>query len=445
MPGGVCISAKVGAEVVGKIDAAFQDGGTYEVKNIAEPIRVLHWHPDQSVTLPVGEVSSKDGDSQPDRKPNLLVMALEPLGDDNEIRNLAATIDDEVSRALAKLTGISLVTLIDEADYVAKGSVRVAGSRFRATVQLHEQAQQEQFWSERFEGSSEDIFDAMDKLSVRISNALRYEIYERETEKSKQRPTEEQTNQELMGQAGHILFQSRRAEYEKSRELISMVIDRDPDDPMALAIGSWGHTLLEVICGYGPIEPQDSNIGMQYIRRSLELNERSAFAHLAQGLLYLHAERDTSAAILEAERSLELNEGYPLAMGLMGEAKSFSGDPETGIELCTKAVETDTRFPANHWFMEGIALGNFVLENYDAAIDWTKRADQRQRDVPRVLLMLTAASAHAEQADATAKAAQRLLDTCPDFRVGKLRLWAFDDAAHWTRFTSGLIKAGLPE
>jgi adenylate cyclase len=445
VPGGVCISNKVGTEVTGKIDVVFQDGGKYEVKNIPEPVGVLHWHPNQDVTLPVGEIASQDEDSQEDRKPNLMFMPLEPFGDSDDVKSLAATIDDEVSIALAKLTGISLVTVLDEADYVAKGSVRVAGNRFRATVQLHEQAQQEQLWSERFEGSSEDIFDAMDELSVRISNSLRYEIYERETEKSKQRPPEEQTNQELLGQAGHILFQSRRAEYQKSRELISMVVDRDPDDPMALAIGSWGHTLVEVICGYGPIEPQDGKVGMQYIRRSLELNERSAFGHLVQGLLYLHWERDTSAAILEAERALELNDGYPLAMGLMGEARSYSGDPENGIELCTKALETDARFPANHWFMEGIALGNFVTEDYEAAIEWAKRADQRQRDVPRILLMMTAASAHAGQTDAAAKTAQRLLDACPGFRVGDLRHWVFDNADDWTRFTSGLSKAGLPE
>ncbi len=445
VPGGVCISDKVGAEVAGKIDVAFQDGGEYKVKNIAQPVRVLHWHPDESVTLPVGEVAADDDEGgKPDRKPNLVLMPFEPLGGDDETRNLAATIDDEVSGALANLTGISLITAVDEADYVAKGSVRAAGNRFRTTVLLHDQAEQKQFWSEHFEGDLEEIFDAIDELAVRICSALRYEIYERETEKSKQRPIEEQSNQDLMGQAGHILFQSRRADYERSRELISIVIAREPDNPMALGIGAWGRILLEVFCGYRPIALEDGEIGMDYIRRSIELHERSDFAHMAQGRLYLHWERDTSAAILEAERSLELNPGYVLAMGLMGEAKCFSGDPETGIDYCTKAVETDARFPANHWFMEDIALGNFVREDYGAAIEWAKRADQRQRDVPRILLMLTSASAHAGQAEATAKAAQRLLDSCPNFRVGDLRRWPFQQPAHWERFTSGLIEAGLP-
>ncbi len=445
VPGGVCISDKVGAEIVGKIDVVFQDGGEYEVKNIAQPVKVLHWHPDESVTLPGGAAASDEREDKPDRKPNLVVMPLEPLGGDEESGNLAATIDDEVSGALAKLTGISLVTSADEADYLAKGSVRASGNRFRATVQLHDQLEKEQFWSERFDGDLEDIFEAMDELAARISNSLRYEIYERETEKSKRRPAEEQSNQELMGQAGHILFQSRRANFEKSRELISIVIEREPDNPMALAIGAVGRAMLEVYCGYGPIAPADGEFGMQNIRRSIELNELSDFAHMVQGRLYLHWERDISAAMLEAERSLELNPGYILAMDLMGEAKSFSGDPEAGIEYCTKAVETDARFPANYWFMEDIALGNFIRGDYAAAIDWANRADQRQRDVPRILLMLTSASVLAGRSGAAAKSAQRLIDICPEISIGALRRWPFQDAALWDRFTSGLIDAGLPE
>ena len=135
-----------------------------------------------------------------------------------------------------------------------------------------------------------------------------------------------------MGQAGHILFQSRRAEYEKSRELISIVIDREPDNPMALAIGAWGLALMEVTCGYGEIAAEDVETGLKHIHRSIELNELSDFAHMTYGRLLLYCERDISAAILEAERSLEINPAYVLAMDLMGAAKSYSGDPETGIE-----------------------------------------------------------------------------------------------------------------
>jgi adenylate cyclase len=42
-PGGICISGKVYEEVRGKLDAAFEDMGEREVKNILKPVRVYRW------------------------------------------------------------------------------------------------------------------------------------------------------------------------------------------------------------------------------------------------------------------------------------------------------------------------------------------------------------------------------------------------------------------
>src|SRR5439155_1856301 len=44
-PGGILISAKVFAEVEGKIDAAFVDRGEQQVKNIVRPVRVYAVQP----------------------------------------------------------------------------------------------------------------------------------------------------------------------------------------------------------------------------------------------------------------------------------------------------------------------------------------------------------------------------------------------------------------
>jgi len=91
-------------------------------------------------------------------------------------------------------------------------------------MRLLDQRSKKQFWSERFDGDTATTFDALDNLAFRICSALRYEIYERETERSRLRSLEEQTNEELMGQAGHILLNSRRSDYERSVMLIDLVV-----------------------------------------------------------------------------------------------------------------------------------------------------------------------------------------------------------------------------
>ena len=48
-PGGICISGNVHDQLVGKTDITFEDAGEQTVKNIARPVRVWHWEPDQAV------------------------------------------------------------------------------------------------------------------------------------------------------------------------------------------------------------------------------------------------------------------------------------------------------------------------------------------------------------------------------------------------------------
>ncbi len=43
--GGICISSRVHDDVRDRLDAAFEDGGTQTLKNIARPVQVWRWQP----------------------------------------------------------------------------------------------------------------------------------------------------------------------------------------------------------------------------------------------------------------------------------------------------------------------------------------------------------------------------------------------------------------
>jgi adenylate cyclase len=442
--GGACISDKVKVEIESRLDLELAEGGAQLLKNIAQPVRVYHWHPDAGALAQAARRQTAAPRRQDEQKPTLCVEPFEALGDNEPTRILAAAASGEMASSLAKLTGISVVTTAADAQYVARGRLQTAANRYRATVQLHEQRAHKQIWSDRFEGDLSDTFQASDDLAMRISTALRYEIYEWETQKAKTRPIEEQSDEELLGLAGHILLGSNRAEWDRSRQIIDGVIARNPNNFMALAIRAV-NAFVEVTCGYKECSREDAETGRRLIRRALEIKERSDFAHLIMGNILLYCERDIEGAMRETERSLELNPSYILAMDTLGTAKIFAGDVDAGIALCMKAVQADSRFPANNWMMENIATGHFTRGDYQSAIDWARRADQRQHDVPRAMLTLITSASHAGEPETARKEATRLLRACPEFRVGDLRRWPYRDPAHWGRFTRGLAEAGLPQ
>ena len=179
-------------------------------------------------------------------------------------------------------------------------------------------------------------------------------------------------------------------------------------------------------------------------QRALELNERSDFAHIVLGMIQLLCERDTAAAKREARRALELNPNYTLAMDLLGAATIFSGDAAAGLPHCERAAKANPRFSANGWFMQHVALGRFVLREHEAALESAQLADERERNVPRHLLVLVSTAWHAGRHDLARSQARRLLGLCPDLNLRELRRWPFDDAAEWQRLLSGLDASGLP-
>ena len=444
-PNGICVSDKVRIEVEGKVDIQFENGGEQRLKNIAQATKVFHWRPDgapplaQTNTGPEGNAAPANAGA----KPSLALSFFEVSGGDAQAVPLAKGVNEAVSSSLANLTGISLVTASSKANYHAIGSVQTSGSRFRVIVKLLDQRSKKQFWSDRFDGDIASTFDALDDLAFRICSALRYEIYERETERSRLRSLEEQTNEELMGQAGHILLNSRRADYERSVTLIDVVVKRDPNNFMALAIRAWG-AIVEVVCGFREVSPADSAIALQFARKAIELNGRSDFAHVVYAGILLYLRRDLDAVVLQAKRGLELNPNYALGMDMHGMAMMYAGDAEAGLRECKRALEANPRFPANNWFMDSMAIGNFLREDYGAAVEWARRSDQIHADIPRCLLLLITCYCHAGAIAEASREADRLMQACPDFRICDLRRWPFQREQDWARFIDGLVQARLP-
>jgi class 3 adenylate cyclase len=79
-PGGVCISGKVHDEIVGKIDAEWQDLGLQSLKNIAQPIRAYRVDPTKRVDP---TLMTRPPLALPD-KPSIAVLPFTNLSGDKE-------------------------------------------------------------------------------------------------------------------------------------------------------------------------------------------------------------------------------------------------------------------------------------------------------------------------------------------------------------------------
>ncbi|MFQ5973893.1 MAG: adenylate/guanylate cyclase domain-containing protein, partial [Alphaproteobacteria bacterium] len=281
-PGGICISGAVRDQVRDRVDLRFEDTGAQKVKNIDRPISTYVWRPDTDAPA---RTPAPTGDTN--RKPTVAFTPLDAVGRNEDAEVLAAAITEAVVAALSNQTGLSLITDPSQADYLVKGGVQARGSRYRATVQVHDCRSGDQFAADRYDGDPGDVFDAQDELASRISTTVRFAILAREYERAGDDGETQSSTQALLTKAGGLLLAPRHADWKHARELTDLVIAREPANFMALAIKAWTH-LAEPLCGYKDMEPQDRAAAVAAARQAVRLNEQSDFAHLTRATVYLY-------------------------------------------------------------------------------------------------------------------------------------------------------------
>ena len=93
-PGGIALSGAAFDQVVGKVEAAFEDAGERELKNIDKPVRVYHW---TDAAAPAFEVPLPLPD-----KPSIAVLPFVNMSGDPEQEYFADGIAEDIITALSR-------------------------------------------------------------------------------------------------------------------------------------------------------------------------------------------------------------------------------------------------------------------------------------------------------------------------------------------------------
>jgi TolB-like protein len=396
----------------------------------------------------VADNSSQQNASSPSnpRKTRIVFRGLDHIGASDDTALLSVGLNDAISAALANQSSLSLRTNRTEADFLADGTLKTVGPRYRATIRLTDMWTGEQIKAETFDGEISDAFQAEDELAQRIYTSIRFGIYAHEQAATGPLASawEEQDKGTLLTKAAPCFSSLQREDWLTARRLASVVLEREPDNSMALAMAALSH-LVEANCGWREPTDDDRENGVLLARKAVRANTQSDFAHAVLSWALLVLERDHQGALLAAERSLELTPHYALGQLSLGQAMMFDGRVEQGTAIQLNGIEAikTTRLFASH--VPYLALGLVLQNRFEEALVWCRRADQQVNEVPQILLLMICAAAHAGNMDEADRYAARLLRAHSDFKLSELRIWPLRRSSDWNLFVDGLRKAGLPE
>jgi TolB-like protein len=456
-PGGICVSRVVRDQVRDKLDAAFEDQGAQQVKNIARTVHVYR-------IAAAGSAVPKSALALPE-KPSLAVLPFQNMSGDPEQEYFADGMVEEITTAISRLPWLFVIArnssftykgrAVDVKQvarelgvrYVLEGSVRKAGNRVRITGQLVDTATGAHIWAEHFDGTLDDIFDLQDQVASSLVGAIEPKLRHSEIERAIRKPTESQD--------AHDLYLRALAEFHKHspdgmRQAIALIkrgLAIDPAyAPAAAMIGFCRG--LQRARGWETVSDAEIAEGVRLAAEAIDTGKDDPEALWMGGftLAYVAGERATAASVIA--RALTLNPNSAQAWSASGWVSAWQNRPAPAIEAFQRALRLSPLDPLGYMFLGGLAFAHFIARRYDEAVEW---ADSCLREQPRfsnVLRIRVASCAHLGHLDEARSWLDRLLELQPGLTIARCKAFYAGMAMPpeiVASYEEGLRKSGLPE
>ena len=452
-PGGVFISASVHDQVVGKIEAAFDDLGEHTVKNIARPIRVY------SARLGPGKATPSRAPETPLPLPDIPSIAVLPfanLSGDAEQEFFADGITEDILTELSRFRDLFVISrtsaftykgknlTVQEVarelgvQYVVEGSVRKAGNRVRITAQLIDAETDRHIWAERYDRDLEDIFAIQDEITQTISATLPGRVEASRRERAQNKPTDSMAAYELV-LGGKLLH--HRSNRDRNPEALEMVDRAIAIDPKYAHAHAWKACILGQAWSYGWMEDADATF--EEINRELQialtLDENDSDVHRILAAVHL-TRHEFDKAAFHQDRALALNPNDDLIVVQKGEILTWMGEPEDGISWIEKAIRLNPYHPERFWGHLGRAY--FGARRYPEAISAFQKIAAPDLG-PHAFL--AAANARGGDEAAAKRHASEVLALAPEFSAAShVETLHYANDADRAHLRDALAEAGLP-
>ncbi|RWQ73250.1 MAG: adenylate/guanylate cyclase domain-containing protein [Mesorhizobium sp.] len=443
-PGGVCVSAKVHEELRGKGNAAFEDMGEVELKNIVRPVRVYR------VETSTGQVGGRAATTSAAR-PSIAVLPFDNLSGDPSQQYLSDGITEDITTELSRFKNLTVAARHASfhlarmginpmqaardlgANYVIEGSVRKAGERIRITAQLIDARTGNHVWAERYDRECHDIFAVQDEVVAAIVTTLEGRMVAAAALQARKRPTSNWTAYDFFLQGRELADANMEKE---AVPLFSRATAIDPDFAHAHA---W--LAIALLARYWfDTDPRTLHEASLAAQRAMELDSNDPTVHHANGMVMVWL-REYERAGVHFDRAVALNPADAQIRADRANWLRYAGRPEEALASIDDALKR-TPFPP-HWFWVIRAKILLELRRYGevvAALD-----NMPKKDHP-AWLTLAAAHDHLGHAALAANALAKARELRPS--ISSRELIAVNPYAHRDALKpllDGLRNAGLPE
>ncbi|MEQ8365480.1 MAG: winged helix-turn-helix domain-containing protein [Roseicyclus sp.] len=394
--------------------------------------------------------------------PSLAVLPFANLTGKPDQDYLVDGIVTELIAALTRISGLFVIAAtssfryknraVDLADvggelgvrYVLEGSIQQAGDTLRITPQLVEAATGRAIWSERFTGTTSEIFELQDTLTEHVAAAIEPTLRGAEALRSREKPQQDLRAYDLCLQAEPlILGTAGPRDFRRAIALLDQATVLDPKYSFARALRCWAF-----VCAAGGryISWDDARVCVPEARALLETGPKDSLtlAYLGHTLAYL--DNAAEEGLVALRRAKAMNPNSVTVLCSSGWLHAYVGAFDTALADVQRALRLNPLDP-NAGFVRS-ALGPIYLGlgRLDEAVAMLELSHHEAPTYGSTTFSLVMAYWAAGRVEDATRLAHVLLEQWPEWTLREtLRTTPFKYPPHRQLFIDTMRGCGLPE
>jgi adenylate cyclase len=386
-PGGICISARVYEDTLGKVDLSVDDLGEQALKHMARPVRVyrVRMEADEAISAKTQRSPTPAALSLP-VKPTIAVLPFDSFAGDERWQRIADGIVEEIITDLVRhgemgvIARHSTFAFKDKrmdlrevgrslgANYLLVGSVQFSGGQVRLNVQLVDTEAGTHLWAARLQRSEGDLFELEDAIVETVAGTLcgmeGAVVRAQLARLNRKRPAVlEAFELFLLGQEREKAFE-RESVFE-AIDLLNRSLALDPTYARAWLVLAYCWEQVETYCWQVNVESAGRE-RRRAILKAAELDPNDPLVKLDMGDM-LFAEGHEAAARSAYQQSLAGSWTNADALALIAKyVGGILGRPTEAQELMDRALRLNPYAPS--WYHMNKLRVCYLARDYGAAL-----------------------------------------------------------------------------
>ena len=310
----------------------------------------------------------------------------------------------------------------------------------RITAQFVDTGTGHHVFSEKYDRHLQEIFATQDDITMRVVKSLQLNLTEGEQAFVYAKGTNNLEAYLKLLQATEYGRRQNPNDNEKAKRIIGEAIELDRNYPMAYRLLGALY-MMEVWLGSSSSPQNSLQKAAELSQKAIDLDPSLGMAYAVLGHIHILS-RDFQRGIELGQKAVELEPNGADSHAYLGMGLMFADRPDEAIKTFKKAIRLNPDAPA--WYMLNLAASYRVMGLYNDAIEWARKAIDRQPTNLLAHLVLTGCYSFAGREEEAKSEAEQVLRINPKFSLEQFsKVSPYKNPEMRKQYIDSLAKAGL--